>query len=231
MTELPKPYYEDDAVTIYHGDCREILPHLPKVDLVLTDPPYGLGNRWTGGTWGSAEMYADAKRWDQRPSCELISEIVRHGENAILWGGNYFSMPPCRGFLLWIKVPSLATMADAEFAWSSYDHVAKSFSSHRNPDGKREHPTEKPLRLITWSIEFATSRGEVNSILDPFMGSGTTGVACAKLGRTFIGIEIERKYFDIAVRRIDAELRQGKLFEPERPKVEQLELIKADSVR
>jgi DNA modification methylase len=197
-----KPYYKDDAVTIYHGDCREILPTLGRFDLLLTDPPYGLGDRWTGGTWGSDPMYSDAKQWDRPLDKEAMPLCIASASNQIVWGGNYFSLPPCRGFLLWVKIPAMETMADAEFAWTSYDHVAKSYTSHRNPDGKRSHPTQKPTGLMSFCIGYADSRSSVRTIIDPFMGSGTT-LSAAKLdGKIAIGIELNERYCEIAANRL-----------------------------
>jgi len=208
MSNVMTPYYEQDGIVIYHGDCRDMLPSLDKVDLVLTDPPYGLGNRWTGGTWGSNPMYADAKEWDQRISQALLDQVIRAGENAIIWGGNYFTLPPCRGFLLWVKIPKMDTMSDAEYAWTTFDFVAKLYEQTRNNDGKRSHPTQKPQRLFRWCIEFASARTLNQTILDPFMGSGTTLRAAKDLGRKAIGIEIEEKYCEVAANR----LAQGVLF-------------------
>lgn len=206
-----KPYYEDEAVTVWHGDCLEILPTLPRVDLVLTDPPYGLGDRWQGGGWSTKPLYADVKKWDCRPSDELIGACVAAGSNAIIWGGNYFTLPPSRGFLLWMKIPALPTMADAEYAWTTFDHVAKAFACPPSAklgtrSGDREHPTEKPHKLMCWCIEYASARSEVSSIVDPFMGGGTTLRAAKDLGRKAIGIEIEEKYCEIAAQRMAQEV-------------------------
>ncbi len=196
-----KPYYDEDGITIYCADCRDVLPLLPKVDLVLTDPPYGHGDRWAGGTWGAASMYAvDAKRWDaEAVDPALLRHAVDQGEHSIVWGGNYFTLPPSRCWLSWEKSSRMATLADFELAWTSFDRPAKSFREDRNPDGKRYHPTQKPLSLIMWCISFSPSSG---LILDPFMGSGTTLVAAKQLGRRAIGIEIEQKYCDIAIERL-----------------------------
>lgn len=200
------PYYQDSACTIYHGDCREILPTLPKVDLVLTDPPYGLGDKWQGGTWGGAEMYKDAREWDQPLEDGVIESVIYKGRNAIVWGGNYFCLKPCRGFLIWVKVPAMDTMADSEYAWTTFDFVAKSFTSHRNPDGKRQHPTQKPLQLMTWCVTRADKYGTCQTILDPFLGSGTTLVAAKELGRSAVGIEMNEEYAEIAAKRLAQEV-------------------------
>jgi site-specific DNA-methyltransferase (adenine-specific) len=196
--------------TLYCGDCREILPTLPKVDAVVTDPPYGLADRWTGGTWGAAAMYDDAKRWDQKLSQDDIDAVIEAGVCVILWGGNYYRMPPSRCWLSWRKSSQMQTMADFELAWTNLDRPAKQITEDRNPDGKREHPTQKPIYVMEWCLGFV--KGDV---LDPFMGSGTTGVACMNLGRKFIGIEIEPKYFDIAVERIYNAQCQNRLFPDE----------------
>ena len=195
--------------TLYLGDCHEILPTLPKVDAVVTDPPYGLGDRWTGGTWGSDPMYQDAREWDRPVSQEIIDLAIAQGESAIVWGGNYYFVPPSRCWLSWRKSSRMATMADFELAWTNLDRPSKEITEDRNPDGKRTHPTQKPVRVMEWTLGFIPGS---RLILDPFMGSGTTGVACANLGRKFIGIEIEPKYFDIACERIRAAYAQGRLF-------------------
>lgn len=201
-----KPYYERSGVTIYCGDCRELLPQLPPVDLVCTDPPYGLGDRWQGGTWGSAPEYRDARRWDVRADESFLLEIVGKGRSAILWGGNYYALPPCRGILAWVKSNAVPTMADLEIAWTTFDRPAKAWHSGVNPDGKHLHPTQKPLHLMRWSIMQAGD--DIDLILDPFCGSGTTLRAAKDLGRKAIGIDVHEPYCEIAARRLDQEVLQ-----------------------
>ena len=194
--------------TLYLGDCLEILPTLEKVDAVVTDPPYGIGEKMKGGTWGAADKYADFREWDNAPSAETISALIAAGKICIIWGGNYFNLPPSRCYLSWSKTNAVPTMADFELAWTSMDKPCKQYKS---PVGVHSHghPTEKPLGLMEWTLAQA---GIPQTILDPFMGSGTTGVACANLGRDFIGIEISEKYFDIACERITAAQAQLRLF-------------------
>ena len=206
--------------TLYLGDCMDILPTLPKVDAVITDPPYGIGitksNRLAvsrgmgGGTWDDAP-----------PDAATISAVVAAGEQAILWGGNYFGLPPARCFLIWDKQNEGRDFADVELAWTNLDAVARIFRMRpMNMDGGKLHPTQKPEALMRWCIDKTTGL-----VLDPYMGSGSTGVACMHLGRPFIGIEREPKYFDIACRRIEQAYKQRPLFEAEPPKkVEQLEI-------
>ena len=198
-----KPYYEEAGITIYHGDCREILPTLPKVDLVLTDPPYGLGKKMQGGTWGAQDHNSGFLVWDlEAPHWfpPLIS-----GLDSIIWGGNYLPLPPSRCWLIWNKINAVPTMADFEMAWTNLDKPSKRIDL---PVGRVEygHPTQKPLRLITWCLSQAPET--VHTVLDPFMGSGTTLVACKQAGLICTGIELEERYCEIAANR----LRQGVLW-------------------
>lgn len=218
----PRIEHLSDSVTLYLGDCREILPTLGKVDCVVTDPPYGIGDKMQGGTWGAAEKYADFRRWDVAPSAENLALLRSIAPAVVLWGGNYFDAPAARCWLVWDKTNAVRTMADVELAWTNLDRPAKRF---RGAVGVHEwgHPTEKPLDLMAWCIQQIPPPATL--ILDPFMGSGTTGVAAVSLDRKFIGIEIEKKYFEIACRRIGEELRRPRLplIEPQSP-AEQQEL-------
>ena len=200
--------------TLYLGDCRDILPGLGKVDAVVTDPPYGLGKRMQGGTWGAQDHNSGFLKWDLEAPQDVVSSLIAMNIPAIIWGGNYFQVPPSRCWLNWDKVNAVPTMADFEQAWTNLDRPSK---RRCLPVGRVEfgHPTQKPLPLMEWCLGFLPS---ARIILDPFMGSGTTGVACANLGRSFIGIEREPSYFDIACRRIEEAYRQPRLFEEPAPK-------------
>lgn len=195
--------------TLYLGDCRDVLPTLGKVDAVVTDPPYGLGKKMQGGTWGAKPEFKEMVRWDaEHPSVDLLLQIASLSASCVMWGGNYFGLPPSRGWLVWDKANAVPTMADVELAWTNLDRPAKRY---RGLVGRVEHghPTEKPLDLMKWTL---AQVGEAPTILDPFMGSGTTGVAAVQMGRDFIGCEIDPAYFDIACRRIEDAQRQGSLF-------------------
>ena len=207
MIEGVKPYYHADGVWLYHGDCRELLPLIPEasVDLVLTDPPYGLGDKWNGGTWGAQEMYADARQWDRPVEFADVWAAVVRGKHAIVWGCNYHSgFPACRGLLAWIKNPPMGTMADFELAWTTFDYPAKAIVEHRNPDGKRFHPTQKPESVTAWCIQQADKHALADIVLDPYAGSGTTLIAAKQLNRQAIGVEIEERYCEIAAKRLEA---------------------------
>lgn len=208
--------------TLYLGDCMDILPTLPKVDAVITDPPYGIGaNKMTLGN-GKRKLERGEMDWDSKPpSDELMGLIFGLADKQIHWGGNYFNVPPSRCWLVWDKCTGSNSFADCELAWTNLNSVVKKLtlpwlgSNAKDESGERVHPTQKPLNLMRWCIDVA---GSPNTILDPFMGSGTTGVAAIQLGRKFIGIEREPKYFDIACKRIEQAVAQGQLFEPEQPK-------------
>jgi DNA modification methylase len=195
------------------GDCREALPTLPKVDAVVTDPPYGIMAAvqfGAGRGWGgfSGQDIADLGDWDAAAPTN-IEQVLAQAEKGIIWGGNYFVLPPSRCWLAWIKPDSVATQASMELAWSNLDRNAKHKIHTRMPPPDKAHPTQKPLEIMAWCLGFLT---DAQTILDPFMGSGTTGVAAVQMGRDFIGIEREPKYFDIACKRIEDAQRQGDFF-------------------
>ena len=219
-----------DGVTLYLGDCREILPTLGKVDAVVTDPPYGIGADEAAsknkGKFGW-KFYGDTK-WDrERPTAEIFSLILACGKEQIIWGGNYFTdyLPPTMQWFIWDKGQRDFSLADFEMAWSSQNKAARVIEYARSKalrDGK-EHPTQKPIEVMEFCIEALPST--FKTICDPFMGSGTTGVAAVKLGRKFIGIELEPTYFDIACRRIQAALDAPDMFIEPPKKAEQLAML------
>jgi site-specific DNA-methyltransferase (adenine-specific) len=146
--------------------------------------------------------------------------ILDCASEVIIWGGNYFDLPPSRCWLVWNKPERGFSLAEAELAWTNRENVVRVVDCPRS-EFDREHPTQKPLKVMVFSVE--KTKGE--TILDPFMGSGTTGVAAIQLGRKFIGIEREPKYFDIACKRIEQAVAQGQLFAPEPMKQVQETLI------
>jgi DNA modification methylase len=200
--------------TLYLGDCMEVMPTLGRVDAVLTDPPYGINAARDRNSEANGWVDYGAPGWDQeRPGREIFDAIIACSKHQIIWGGNYFTdyLPPTMQWLVWDKGQRNFSLADGEFAWSSQQKAARIFNYPRikaMADGK-EHPTQKPIALMAWCLGFVK---DARTILDPFMGSGTTGVACAKAGRTFIGIEREPTYFDIACRRIEQAYAQPDMF-------------------
>ena len=206
---------------LIRGDCAEILPTLGRPDALICDPPYGLAKKLQGGTWGKS--FDGIEDWDAVTPSELVKMAMSLTDKAIIWGGNYYSFTPSRCWLVWIKRDAVKTMAGCELAWTNFDANSKFFDwtiAATNAE-RVEHPTQKPVALMRWCIEQA---GNPQTILDPFMGSGTTGVAAIQLGRTFTGIEREAKYFDIACKRIEQAYAQGQLFEPVQTQQVQLTL-------
>jgi DNA modification methylase len=195
--------------TLMLGDCAQILPTLGKVDAVLTDPPYGIG--MDGGKVGRSQY--NKFDWDNAPAdIEFALEL---GVPAIIWGGNYFSLPPSQKWLVWDKKNDPTTYADCELAWTNIAGSVRVFrwlwsGPYQERREERFHPTQKPLALMEWCLDHLPT--DVRSVCDPFMGSGTTGVACAKRGLHFIGIEREPSYFDIACRRVEEAYRSPDLF-------------------
>ena len=194
--------------TLYLGDCRDILPTLGKVDAVVTDPPYGIGFGAKHTKW-SANRGVVLGEWDNE--IPDVSSLLDFCDNVIIWGGERFNLPIRRCWLTWVKPDAAPTFASTEFAWTSWDKPARHYvQSISSVNAERiGHPTQKPLRLMKWCLGFVP---DAEVIVDPFMGSGTTGVAAVQMGRDFIGIEREPKYFDIACRRIDDAQRQGDFF-------------------
>lgn len=208
-----KPFYRDSFATIYHGDCREILPTLDKADLCLTDPPYGLGEnsiRVSGREKLAAPTDYGSFDWDRKPADDdLIQLCIRSAAHSIIFGGNYFSLPPSRAWLVWDKQNS-GDFADCELAWTNLKQAVRIFRFMWNGmlragearGVQRVHPTQKPVELMTWCLSFAPT---ARTVLDPFMGSGTTLVAAKQLGLKSIGIELEERYCEIAARRLSQE--------------------------
>jgi site-specific DNA-methyltransferase (adenine-specific) len=171
--------------TLYLGDCRDILPTLGKVDAVVTDPPYGIGFAAQQTKW-QRRAGKTPESWDDHTVDAVLS--LPELAPCIIWGGNYYALPPTRGWLSWHKPDAPPSMASFELAWTSFDQNARQYSvtiGETNPE-RVGHPTQKPLKLMRWCLNFLP---EAQTILDPFMGSGTTGVAAIQLGRSFIGIE------------------------------------------
>jgi DNA modification methylase len=222
-------YYEEPGIVLLHGDCLEILPMLEEgsIDLVLTDPPYGIGvNKMNLGGGGVAPhkhfQHDKSETWDDK-GFDIVgaSFCIRVSKEQILWGANHYAqyLPNSRGWLVWDKRGAEQEnqfkndFADCELAWSSISMPIRKLKHLWNgmwqenmaKKEKRMHPTQKPVRLMEWCLNFVP---DANLILDPFLGSGTTAVAAKQLGRKCIGIEIESKYLDIAIER----LRQEQLF-------------------
>lgn len=212
------------------GDCLAVMQELGRFDACVTDPPYGIDYGRAGGFsashgWGS---WRENVEWDtERPSEEVFRLILEGSKEQIIWGGNYFAdlLPPTMRWLSWDKGQRDFSLADIELAWTSQQKAARVFDYARGKavkDGK-VHPTQKPVALMEWCLGFVP---KAKTVLDPFMGSGTTLVACQRLGRAGTGIELNPEYFEAACRRVEEATRQPDLFvtAPEQPKQEAMEL-------
>ncbi len=214
--------------TLIQGDCLEVMPPLGKFDAVVTDPPYGIGeNHQKVASRRNAASVRDygAFVWDSAPaSAEQIAAIRQISRHQIIFGGNYFDLPPTTCWLVWDKQNGGSDFADCELAWTNLPRAVRRLCWRwngmiRKGNEDRSHPTQKPVGVMQWCIGFLP---DAQTILDPFMGSGTTGVACVKMGRKFTGIELDPRYFDIACKRIEEAYRQPDMFvgTPAKPKQE-----------
>lgn len=224
-----RPYYDQSGVTIYHGRALSVLDeeydgfHAPHAfDLLLTDPPYGIGEAngrnahrggkkspRFGGNYVAATDFG-VSSWDDRPATEAVALARRLCRWQAIFGGNYYDLPPSKCWLVWDKDNS-GDFADCELVWTNFDHAIRKLTYRWNgmlqepgvERTTREHPTQKPEAVMRWALMQAPS--DVKTVLDPFMGSGTTLVACKRLGRSCVGIEREERYCEIAARRLQQE--------------------------
>jgi site-specific DNA-methyltransferase (adenine-specific)/modification methylase len=212
--------------TLYLGDCRDILPTLGKVDAVVTDPPFGMGNfvQTTGNVRGGAVHWND-----DIPAPELFEMMRNISRHRIIWGANFFNcFEPNGGAIVWDKCQPMPNFSKADIA--SCTHFKKTeivripwtnFTVSRK--GKTNHPCERPIELYRWCIEYLPQ--PIRIVLDPFLGSGSCGVAALQIDRKFIGIEREPSYFDIACRRIEEAYRQPRLFDEPKLKPQQTDMF------
>ena len=206
--------------TLYLGDCAEILPTLGQFDAVVTDPPYGIGEskgrNKSRGKLAVAKDYGNDD-WDNEPITKQAVDLMQNlSKWQIIFGGNYFELPPTKCWLIWDKENGASDFADAEMAWTNLNKAVRlkrymwNGMLRANNEPRGDHPTQKPVGIMEWVISHLPQ--DTETIIDPYMGSGTTGVACVNLKKQFVGIEREQKYFDIACKRIEDAQRQQHLF-------------------
>jgi site-specific DNA-methyltransferase (adenine-specific) len=199
--------------TLHNVDCMEYMKSLPDnaFDLAIVDPPYGIDINSSGrlGHYGGKD-----KKWDsETPKQEYFDELFRISKNQIIWGANYFNMPPTRCFLIWDKQqPETVSFASCEYAWTNFDKSAKTYYQRpQNADIERIHPTQKPVKLYEWLLTNYANKGD--KILDTHLGSGSHAIACNNLGFEMVGCELDTDYFNAACKRIKQETAQERLFE------------------
>ena len=206
----------DGRVRLVCGDCRDVLP--VECDAVVTDPPYGIkiARRGTLGSENAAPVRDYGKSdWDDAPPTKATLDMIRGlGKQVVIFGGNFFELPPSSCWLVWDK-KTTGDYADCELAWTNQPKAVRRIEwlwngMIRKGNDDRVHPTQKPVGVMAWCME-TVGVPEGGTVLDPFMGSGSTGVACIRTGRKFIGIEKDARYFEIARARLENELRQGLL--------------------
>ena len=201
----------------YNMDCMELLKQTPDkfYDLCICDPPYGLieSGGQTGGHNGllSNRAYKNGiiSAWDKKPTQEYFKELFRVTKNQIIWGGNYFDLPPTRCFVVWDKVQPWETFSACEYAWTSFSLPAKLFKFD-NRTGNKIHPTQKPVALYEWLLTHYAKPGD--KILDTHLGSGSSRIAAYNLGFDFVGCEIDEDYFKAQEERFAAYTAQESLF-------------------
>lgn len=209
------------SAVLYEGDCNDRLLEIQaehgRMGALITDPPYGISADSNAAKKSGKNGWAErpATDWDsERPPPALIHQLIAMTGEQIIWGGNYFAdlLPPTMRWLVWDKGQRDFSLADVELAWTSQQKAARCLTIPRSmiiTDG-RGHPTQKPVALMKWCLGFVP-KAEV--IFDPFMGSGSTGVAALAAGRSFVGVEREGVYFDMACERMAHCAAQGRLFE------------------
>ena len=216
-----KPYYETELGKLYHGDCLDIMPELEPVDLVLTDPPYGIGEsnkkNLSRGKWAEPKDCGEYD-WDKKKiSDKHILQIIKSSINQIIFGGNYYGkvLGDTSCYLVWNKDNGLNDFADCELAWTSFTSATRIIKWRwqgmlKECKEVRYHPTQKPFGLFVAILDKYSKPTDL--ICDPMIGSGTTAIACERLNRRWIGIEISEKYCEISAERIENERKQLKLF-------------------
>lgn len=220
-----RPAFSRDGIEMYLGDCRDVLPGIPKCDAIVTDVPYGIGEaagkNKSRGKLAVSKDYGNLS-WDDKPiSQELLQLCMDHAKWQVVFGANYYTMPPTSCWLVWWKMNGGTDFADCELAWTNLKKAVRmiSYQWHgfiRDGVDVRVHPTQKPADVMQWCISHLPS--ECETILDPFGGSFTTAIACIRAGKKFIGIERERDYFDAGVARIEREFARTSLFDAPKPR-------------
>lgn len=206
-------------IELHNRDCMEAMKEMPDkaFDLAIVDPPYGINVAATSEIGYKGNNVFTPKAWDkQTPGPEYFAELMRVSKNQIIWGGNYFVLPPSRCFIIWDKGEGFygRTYAECEQAWASFDKNARIFKRDPlcNGDYKGKiHPTQKPVKLYEWLLNNYASPGQ--SILDTHGGSFSLAIACDTMGYDFTGYEIDAEYYEAAKKRLEEHKRQGKLFD------------------
>lgn len=204
-------------LNLYNMDCMDLMREFPDkhFELAIVDPPYGIGNRLSdgGGKFKNTPMsvlYRNSSKWDVAPKKEYFEQVFRVSKNQIIWGGNYFNLPPSRCMICWDKLQEMQTLSAWELGWTSFDKPSKIFKKS-SMDLNRFHPTQKPVALYKWLLHNYAKKGD--KILDTHLGSGSIAIACHQMGFDLTGSELDKDYFEAMQKRIKEETKQQDLFE------------------
>ena len=203
---------------LLQGDCLEVMAVLPRVDAVVTDPPYGVlsqtgsaATRRTGGNKGKGIC-----EWDVSLTDDAVAAVLSAGKDTMIWGGCHMALPATFGYLIWDKVCEGLNFGEVEYCWTTGRFAPRMMRLRAaGMDGGKQHPTQKPIALMEWCLGFLP---DAETILDPFAGSGTTAVACQRLGRQSISIELDADYWAIMCKRVQEVVDRPPLFTPAPPK-------------
>ena len=218
--------FKHGNITLIHGDCMEYMESMGwKADLAIVDPPYGIGDRMYGKPGGNVIKgeknrkkffeQMKSKKWDSKiPDKAYFDELFRVSKNQIIFGGNYFPLPPTRGVIVWDKMVYVPTMSQVELAWTSFDKPARLVKIDNN-DKNRLHPTQKPVALYKWLLTNYAKKGD--RIIDTHGGSMSIAIACYDLGFELVCIEKDKDYFNAAVKRFKQHIKQAVIKFPEQP--------------
>ena len=200
------------SLLLWNADCREVPPQIGKVDAIITDPPYGISFA-AQPTTGGRKRGQTAETWDDETPTDVVLALPALAPLCVVWGGNYYTLACTRGWLMWRKPDAPPSMAHGELAWTNRDQNLRviDWSIAATNAERVGHPTQKPVRVMSWSME-QVGVPEGGTVLDPFMGSGSTAIACIRTGRKFVGIEKDPAHYATALERIQRELSQGDLF-------------------
>jgi site-specific DNA-methyltransferase (adenine-specific) len=200
-------------ITLLNEDNMQVMARYPDkyFDLAIVDPPYGIGEKFKGGKSGKMNFNEVVEKgWDNVPNKEYFTELQRVSKNQIIWGGNYFDLPPTRCFIIWDKcISDDFSLAMAELAWTSFDKLAKIFK-YSVPKYGKVHPTQKPVKLYRWLLDKYAKQGD--KILDTHLGSGSIAIACHDMGFDLVATEIDKDYYEAACKRFNEQTKQQKLF-------------------
>ena len=217
-------------ITMLNCDCMDYMRDLPDktFELAIVDPPYGIGSRLSDGggklkDTPMAVLYRESSQWDVAPGKDYFDELFRVSKNQIVWGGNYFPLPPSRCMICWDKAQEMPTLSAWELGWTSFDKPSKIYRES-STDLNRFHPTQKPVALYKWLLSRYAKPGD--HILDTHGGSGSICIACHDLGYDLTWMELDKDYYDAACKRYKTHAAQAQLFEPQEIRqVKQAELL------